>query len=216
MSARAAAVFDLDGTLLRGTSSERLLLPWLARRRVVGVTQLASACARLASLPRRGTTVALRRNKRWLAGVRVELVVERIERFLDEVLMPRICPVVSNRLVQEMSRGARTWLLTGAPDVVGRAVASRLGMDGAVATALEVRDGRFTGEVAGRHVFGVVKRDALRDLAREESLDLRVSCGFADRASDVPFLECFGRAVAVRPDRRLQEVAHLRGWDVLR
>ena len=162
MSARSAAVFDLDGTLLRGTSSERLLLPWLARRRVVGVTQLAAACARLASLPRRGATAALRRNKRWLTGVRVELVVEPIERFLDEVLMSKICPVVADELFQEKSRGACTWLLTGAPDFIARAVAGRLGMDGAVATSLEVRDGRFTGEVSGRHVFAVAKRAAAR------------------------------------------------------
>jgi phosphoserine phosphatase len=88
-------------------------------------------------------------------------------------------------------------------------------MDGVVATELEVRDGRFTGENAGRHVFGDAKREALRDLANEESLDLAASCGFADRGSDVPFLECFGRAVAVRPDRRLRKIARRRGWDVL-
>lgn len=216
MSPRSAAVFDLDGTLVRGTSAERLLVPWLVRRGVVGWPQLASALGRLAHLPARGATFALRRNKRWLAGVRVERVLESLEQFLDEVLMPRICPVVASQLFQEKVRGARTWLLTGAPDFVGRAVANRLGMDGAVATGLEIRNGHFTGEISGRHVFAAAKRDALHELARELAVDLTRSSGYADHRSDVFFLECFGRAVAVRPDRQLARTARLRGWDVLR
>jgi HAD superfamily hydrolase (TIGR01490 family) len=210
-----AAVFDLDGTLVRGTSAERLLVPWLVRRGVVGWPQLAAAIGGLARFPGRGATFALRRNKRWLAGVRVERVVESLEPFLDEVLMPRICPVVSSRLIEEQSRGARTWLLTGAPDFVGRAVASRLNMVGAVATGLEIQNGRFTGEISGRHVFAAAKRDALHDLAREHAVDLAASSGYADHGSDVHFLECFGRAVAVRPDRRLARTARERGWEVL-
>ena len=33
---KRGAVFDLDGTLIRGTSAERLLVPYLVRRGVVG------------------------------------------------------------------------------------------------------------------------------------------------------------------------------------
>ena len=216
MSSSSAAIFDLDGTLVRGTSAERLLVPWLVRRGVVGWPQLASALGRLARLPSRGATFALRRNKRWLSGVRVDRVLEGLERFLDEVLMPRICPRVASRLFQEQSRGARTWLLTGAPDFVARAVANRLRMDGAIATGLEIHDGLFTGEISGRHVFATAKRDALHELAHEHAVDLAASSGYADHGSDVPFLDCFGRAVAVRPDRRLARTARQRGWDVLR
>jgi putative phosphoserine phosphatase/1-acylglycerol-3-phosphate O-acyltransferase len=89
-------------------------------------------------------------------------------------------------------------------------------MDGAVATALAIHDGCFTGEISGRHVFAAGKRDAVYDLAREHMLDLEASSGYADHRSDVPFLECFGRAVAVRPDRQLERTARARGWDVLR
>lgn len=216
MSVLRAAVFDLDGTLVRGTSAERLLVPWLARRRVVGAPQLASFCARLARLPFHGRTVALRTNKRWLRGVLVARVLELVDEFVDGVLAPRICPLVLAELREQQTRGARTWLLTGTPDFVARVVAERLGMDGAVATQLEVRDGCFTGEIAGRHVFAEAKRDELAALVAAEALDLPASAGFADHGSDVSFLECFGRAVAVRPDRRLDEVAALRGWEVLR
>jgi len=214
-TSRSAAVFDLDGTLVRGTSAERLLLPWLVRRRVIGWAQLGRALARLVSSPVRGRTVAVRRNKRWLAGVPVEQVLGCLQEFLDERLAPRLCPRVLARLGELRQAGARTWLLTGAPAFVARAVAERLGMDGWVGTALAVRDGRFTGEIAGRHMFGEVKRDALLEIAAAHALDLGSSWGFADHGSDVAFLECFGRAVAVAPDRRLRKVALARGWSVL-
>jgi HAD superfamily hydrolase (TIGR01490 family) len=213
---RAAAIFDLDGTLLRATSAERLLLPWLLRRRVIGVPQLGSAFARLASLPLRGPAAALRGNKRWLAGVRVEHVLEQMHEFTEQVLTPRICPLVLAELPKHRARGATIWLLTGAPASVGRAVADWLSMDGAVATELEVSAGRFTGEIAGRHVFAHAKCEALAELAEARMIDLRASCGFADRGSDIPFLACFGRAVAVRPDRRLRREARRRGWIVVR
>jgi HAD superfamily hydrolase (TIGR01490 family) len=215
-SEHSAAVFDLDGTLIRGTSAERLLVPWLVRRRVIGPRQLGTALARLASLPLRGRTVAVRRNKRWLADVPVEDVLACMQPFLDERLMPRLRPMVLERMDRLRARGARTWLLTGAPDFVARAVAERLGMDGWAATALEVVRGRFTGEIAGRHVFGEAKREALTHIAAAHALDLRASSGFADHGSDIAFLECFGHAVAVSPDRRLRRVARGRGWDVLR
>jgi HAD superfamily hydrolase (TIGR01490 family) len=213
---RAAAVFDLDGTLLRGTSAERLLLPWLLRRGVIGASQLMCAFRRLASLPLRGSAVALRGNKRWLAGVRVERVLENVPLFVQEVLAPRICPLVLAELRNHRAGGATIWLLTGAPAFVGRAVAEWLGMEGVVATEVEVSAGRFTGEIAGRHVYAEAKCEALAQLAEARGIDLRASYGFADHGSDVPFLECFGRAVAVRPGRRLRREARRRGWTILR
>jgi HAD superfamily hydrolase (TIGR01490 family) len=211
-----AAVFDLDGTLVRGTSAERLLVPYLVRRRVVGASQLAAAFLRAATLPLRGPTAALRANKRWLAGVAVERVHDCMHDFFADELAPRLCPLVLEEMDSLRASGARAWLLTGAPDFVARTVAERLGMQGIVATVLAARDGRFTGEIAGRHVYAERKRDALAELAVANALDLAASTGFADRGSDVAFLECFGRAVAVGADRRLRARAREQGWDVIR
>jgi HAD superfamily hydrolase (TIGR01490 family) len=212
----SAGVFDLDGTLVRGTSAERLLVPYLVRRRVIGWRQLAKALARLATLPRRGSAAAVRANKRWLAGTPVALVEGCMHDFFDDRLAPRLCPLVLAEMSALRARGARLWLLTGAPEFVARIVVERLGMDGAVATALEVEGGRFTGEIAGRHVYAEAKRQALAELASARGLDLASSAGFADRGSDVAFLECFGRAVAVGADRRLRATARRRGWTMLR
>lgn len=212
---RPAAVFDLDGTLVRGTSAERLLVPWLVREGVIGARQLASAAALAAAYPFLGRTRALRRNKRWIGGVPVKEVAARMDTFLDRVVGPRWCAPALERMEELRAAGHGVYLLSGAPDFIVDAVAMRLRADGVVATPMEVRAERFTGRMAGTHVFADAKVDALRALARERDLDLSASWGFADHLSDVPFLSAFGNAVVVDPGAELLRVARERGWGVI-
>ncbi len=212
---RRAAIFDLDGTLVRGTSAERLLVPWLVKQGVIGARQLASAAALAAAYPLLGRTRALRRNKRWISRVPVDAVASRMERFLDVVIATRWCTPVLDRLGKLRCLGHRIFLLSGAPDFIVEAVGARFGVDGVVATPMEVRDSLYTGRLGGAHVFADAKLTALRALARERALDLDVSWGFADHLSDVPFLEAFGHPVVVSPSRELRKVAEQRAWQVV-
>jgi len=213
---KPAAVFDLDGTLIRGTSAERLLVPFLVRRGVIRARQLSAALGVAVTLPLVGRTQALRRNKRWLAGVRVGAVVSRMGEFLDQVVSARWCAGTVARLVTLKNEGVSTFVLSGAPDFIVHAVGNRFGVEGVVGTKMEVRDGRFTGRLAGPHRFADAKRDAALALARKYDLDLETSWGFADHLSDVAFLECFGKPVVVEPSVQLLRVAEERGWEVAR
>jgi HAD superfamily hydrolase (TIGR01490 family) len=212
---RLGAVFDMDGTLVRGTSVERLLLRYLIRARVVGTRQVVAAAVLAAGWPFLGYTRALRRNKRWLAGVPTEAVRSRMDAFLDQAVAPRWCGPLMDRMEALRSDGVALFLLSGAPDFLVAAVAERLEVAGWVGTEMEVVDGRFTGRLAGTHRFGSAKREALHALARECGLDLERSWGFADHETDVAFLESFGRPVAVDPDAGLRRVAEARGWPVV-
>jgi HAD superfamily hydrolase (TIGR01490 family) len=211
----AAAVFDLDGTLLQGTSAERLLVPFLVRRGVVRWRSLMAALARVATLPLAGPTRALRRNKLWLAGAGEEDVICAMPEFLEAELAPRWRASALAEIHRFRRAGIPIALLSGAPDFVADVVSRHLGMDAAVGTPMEVQDGRFTGRLSGPHTFGEGKREAVTQLAGRLGFDPTVSFGFADHGSDVPFLECFGHPVAVSPDARLRRVARSRGWEVL-
>lgn len=212
---RPAALFDLDGTLIRGTSAERLLVPWLVRAGVIGPRQLAAAAALAAAWPLIGRTRAVRRNKRWLTGVEAEAVLSRMDAFLDEVVAPRWCAPALARLEELRAEGVAVFLVSGAPDFIVRAVSERLGAEGFVGTPMEVREGRFTGRLCGPHCFAAAKVDALLALAREHELDLASSWGFADHATDVAFLRGVGHPVAVEPAEALLRVAQEGGWEVI-
>lgn len=211
----SAAVFDLDGTLVAGTSAERLLVPYLWRHGILGPRQVFRALLTAAALPAVGPTRALRGNKRYLSGLETEAVAAALPRFVTRVILPRINPRVLARVEEHRRRGDVLHLLTGAPDFLADAVAGYLGLSGWTGTELARRDGRFTGSLAGPHLFGVAKREALEVLAREKGLDLQASTGFADHGTDVHFLGCFGTPVAVTPDRDLRRHARHRGWEVL-
>jgi putative phosphoserine phosphatase/1-acylglycerol-3-phosphate O-acyltransferase len=212
---RPAAVFDLDGTLVRGTSVERLLVPWLVRRGVIGARQLTGAALVAAAYPFLGRTRALRRNKRWISGVEVAAVEAHMEVFLDEAVAPRWRRPVVTRMEELRTSGHALFLLSGAPDFVVRAVGDHLRVDGVTATPMEIVGGRFTGRLAGAHVFGSQKLTALRRLAEEHELDLQASWGFADHLSDVDFLAGFGTSVVVDPGSRLRRIAEARGWELV-
>ncbi len=212
---RPAAVFDLDGTLLPGTSAERLLVPYLVRAGLVGARQLAAALEAFATLPVRGYHRAVRANKRYLRGVRTAELGHCMAEFLERVLRPRLCPAVLGRLESLRERGYTICLLTGAPEPVARAVARGLGMTDGLGTALEEDDGTLTGRIRAPHYFGAAKRAGVTTLTARHDIDLRRSVAFADHAADVAFLACFGNPVAVRPRGSLRREALRRGWELL-
>jgi len=212
---RSAAVFDLDGTLLPGTSAERLLVPYLVKVGLVGARQLAAALEGVMALPVRGYHRAVRANKRYLRGVAAADLARCMGEFLDSVLRPRLCPLVLGRLESLRERGFTTCLLTGAAEPVARAVARGLGMSDGLGTALEEDGGMLTGRIRGPHYFGTAKRAGVAELTARHEIDLRSSVAFADHGADVAFLECFGNPVAVRPRRSLRREAMRRGWELL-
>jgi len=212
---KRAAMFDLDGTLIRGTSAERLLVPFLLRRGVLGPRQVAAALTTAVKLPIVGRTAALRRNKRYLVGLDVDAVREHVRDFLSEILESRFNGSVVRRLLELRERGYVVCLLTGAPDFLADAVRRRFEMRDGLGSALEVRDGHYTGRLSGLHYYGEAKEWGARELARRHHVDLKRSFAFADDATDVPFLDCFGHPVAVEPHPALRRVAQRRGWEVL-
>ncbi len=209
------AIFDLDGTLIAGTSAERLFVPFLARRGALGPRQWIPFLSELLPLPLVGRTRAMRRNKRYLTGLEIG-EVERLTRdFLITTLRARYHEGTIARLRRLREEGKVVCLLTGAPDFLADAVAEDLGIAVASGTRLDTRDGRYTGRLAGPHWFGPAKVEGVRELAREHDLDLDRSFGFADHVQDIPFLGCFGHPVAVDPHPGLREHAEAHGWEIL-
>jgi len=210
-----AACFDLDGTLLVGRSAERRLTSWLARRHELRAQSLARSLARAATLPWRGTGHALRSNKLHLAGVSAPALHVLAARFVESILVPALNPRVLEEVARARAAGARLFLLTGAPDVIAGAVSRHLSFDGHLGTRLEVREGRFTGELAGPHWFGPTKVRGVAQLAARWGFDPAHAWAFADHEADVPFLSVFGRPVAVNPHPGLRRAAVQKGWEII-
>ncbi len=228
---RPAACFDIDRTLVVGTSLERCFLRLAWRKRAIGPTALGrnllsglralglsagEAFPIPAGLPfvTRLRYAFLSGNKAYLQG----LSLERCRALAEEAFHREVFPRLSSRGVEILRRhqaeGRYVILFSGTLDFLGEPLRTYLSADYLLAARPEVRDGVLTGRLIGPHPYGEAKRALLLALADREGLDLERSYAYADHHSDIPFLACVGHPVAVNPDRRLARAAGRRNWTV--
>jgi phosphoserine phosphatase len=105
--------------------------------------------------------------------------------------------------------------VSASPEDIVLPLAEHLGVDGAIASRVEVDDeGRYAGEMEF-YAYGPFKAEAMQELAEAEGFDLAESSAYSDSYTDLPMLEAVGHPVAVNPDRVLAKVAREREWEVM-
>ena len=82
-------------------------------------------------------------------------------------------------------------------------------------TKVRQRNGRYTGSVEGGMCQGVGKAERARAVLAARRYDPAQCYAYGGTASDIPFLELFGRPHAVDPDPRLAAEARRRGWPII-
>lgn len=215
---RPAAFFDLDRTLVSGSSGFSILIEMtragIIRRRQLARDTVVSARFRLWGLDDATADTVRARVGGYVAGVPQARLRALSEAVLDRVL-PRVYPQVIARARAHQAAGEPVYLVTASSQEFAEVIAAALDLDGAIGTRSEVIDGHYTGRPGGPFVYGPGKVDALSELAALNQLDLERSTAYSDAISDLPMLRAVGRAVAVNPDRQLARIARDEGWEVL-
>jgi phosphoserine phosphatase len=103
--------------------------------------------------------------------------------------------------------GYKTAILSGGFTYFARHLQVRLGIDYIYANELDIVDGRVTGEVKGTVVDGERKAELLRELARDEGVDLEQVIAVGDGANDLPMLSIAGLGIAFRAKPLVQQSA---------
>jgi HAD superfamily hydrolase (TIGR01490 family) len=141
------------------------------------------------------------------------------ERFLQEVIRPRI-PADARALLQQHRDAGHMLVLTTATNrVVSALTATDLGVDHYLATEVEVIDGLFTGRTQGVLNMRTGKVDRLRAWLQGQGQTeavLKQAAFYTDSINDLPLLSVVRRPVVVDPDSRLESAALRKGWKVLR
>jgi HAD superfamily hydrolase (TIGR01490 family) len=217
---RAAAFFDLDKTLMAGSSgmqfarvatqhgivSRRLLASW-------GVEHLRY---RLRGTTDERTTEVLRVARDLISGVPARSL-ERMNPEVMAAILPRVYPQMLDEVYAHQDAGRATFIVSAAGNGVVEPLAAVLGMDGGIGTRYEVgEDGAFTGRFDGPFVYGPGKVEAMEAFAAEHGIDLAASYAYSDSISDLPMLRAVGHPVVVNPDPPLAEIAREEGWQTMR
>jgi HAD superfamily hydrolase (TIGR01490 family) len=215
----AAAFFDLDRTLMAGSSgfhwARAAYRAGLVSRRQIAVDTWANVQFRLRGATDAETDEIKGRLGEWLAGRRVK-DLERLAPAVLAGVLPRLYPTMLQIAYDHQDAGRPVYICTAASQGTADMLAHVLGFDGAAGTGLEERGGVYTGRLDGPFCYGEGKPVRMRQLADEQGLALERSYAYSDSASDVPMLRAVGHPVAVNPDAELARVAVAEGWDVLR
>lgn len=208
------AIFDIDGTLVRG-SSERLFWRFLARNGCQGPEQIAAFVLFLLRYLPTGGVHTLKKNKAYLTGLAVEEVAELARELVATQLADRLYAPAVARLKLHQQRGHTVVLMSGTIEPVARALAEHLGVRHVCATLCAQRRGRYLAQPPETHPFGAAKLSLASQLAVELGFDLRQASAYGDSAQDLYLLEAVGHPVAVCPDRVLHARAVARDWEIL-
>ncbi len=215
---KAAAFFDLDRTIIGGSSV--FAFGWVAYRNGMMPTgQLLKDAASAVVFKMSGAS-----------DDKTETVKNRILQAIEGVPVAAFTDVADEvipKLLHDVRREARglidlhadagrsTYIVSASPVEIVSRFSDEMEMTGGIGTVSEIDGGVYTGQLAAPFCYGEGKAEAIVAVAESEGYDLSHSYAYTDSAGDLPMLEIVGHPVAVNPDRALESIAYARGWPIV-
>ena len=214
---QAAAIFDLDRTLLSGASGS----VYSEAMRDVGVLPAKTNPAEgvlfgLFNLIGENwpTMMVTRQAARVSKGWKIAKV-EAAAQLAASELAERVLPYAAAKLAEHRAEGLALILATTTPHDLVKPLADALGFDHVVATRYGRAGDVYDGTIDGEFVWNRGKARAVRELCDAEGYDLEQSHAYSDSYYDIPLLSMVGHPHAVNPDPRLAAIATVRRWPSL-
>ncbi len=219
-SGRGAAFFDLDKTLMQGSSgfqfARAVREAGLISRRQLASDAMANLRFRLHGASDEESEALRIRIATSLEGVRVR-DLDRLGVRVMQRILPRLYPQMLTIAYTHQDAGRPAYIVTAAAQDMAEVLARVMTFDGALGSSLsEVEDGIYTGRPTGSFLYGGAKAVAIQHLAARDGLDLSACYAYSDSVSDAPMLRAVGHPVVVNPDADLEQLAGEEGWEVLR
>ena len=214
----AAAFFDLDGTLIKGSAN----IPFAVAGFKAGFVtpkELFIDFRNGVSFLLKGATdersaEVRERILRAVEGHPQSKVAGLADHFIDK-LIAQVTPQAADALEQHAAAGQARVILSASPTEIVSRLADELGLEFGVGTTAGTTDGIYDGTLIGPFCYREGKAEILRDLADEQGWDLSACYAYSDSISDLPMLEAVGHPVAINPERELLELAEARGWEII-
>ena len=216
MTDATGAVFvDLDRTLIRSASGPILQAAMVTQGVLSEGRKLPGEKYLYAFYNTFGETVAfmsLARAAARLMKGRSADAVRRAGESAVEPLIDLVQPWALESLGRHRAEGRLLVLATTSPLDLVAPLAEALDFDDVIATRYDQVDGTYTGRLVGRFAWGMGKRDAAREWAAANGVDMADCHAYSDSVFDVPLLGAVGHPHPLNADPRLAAVAMTRRW----
>jgi HAD superfamily hydrolase (TIGR01490 family) len=223
---KAIAVFDLEGTLFKRSSNFMHEIRNSRKRGVMSRVKVAIfdislmmilICYKMLLVGELEMRAAIiKRMSALLKGSAEREVAQRAKVFASKY-MDLLRPEISRVLQDHKTKGHTTILLSGTLQPYVEAVKQELGIDIAIGTEREIRDGYYTGRLASVPCLGERRAHVLSELINklDYKINLAESFAYGDAIFDKYFMGMVGNPIAVHPDKKLTEYAKEHCWRVV-
>jgi HAD superfamily hydrolase (TIGR01490 family) len=214
---KSAAFFDLDRTIIATHSATVFTGPLFRGGLITRRDVLRASYAQFVYLIGGADHAQSERVRIFLSSLIAGWDVAQVEQIISETLHELVSPTVyaeALELIDEHHRAGRDVVIVSASgEALVRPIAEMVGADHVIATRLETKDGKYTGEIE-YYAYAENKASSMAKLAAAEAYDLSRSYAYSDSVTDIPMLEAVGHPVAVNPDKALRRHAIEQRWTV--
>ena len=216
--ATAAAFFDLDKTIIAGSSTlvmgrtlmkDGLISPTTVVKSLYAqvVYQLVGADHEKMEQMRHA---AIELTKGWEA--------ERVRRLVRETMETVIAPLAYAEAIDligdHQQAGRDVWIISSSGEEIVEPFAEFLRVRDVIATRSGIDDAGCYDGTLEFYAYAGAKATAIRQVADVRGYDLDACFAYSDSITDLPMLSVVGHPVAVNPDRELRAAATAMSWTV--
>ena len=219
LTTKRAAFFDVDNTLIRGSTIYFLGRGMYQRgyftKKDISRFVLANLRFRLTGKENKDEIQRFQDAATdFIGGHNVKDIEAIAQEIYDEYVSPAMWQGTIDIAQALEAEGIEVYLVTAAPEDMAVLIAKRLGLTGALGSKAEIENGTYTGRMNGALLHGKEKAIAVTELAKEKGFNLSECFAFSDSNNDLPLLLCFGHPSAINPDALLGLRAMAEGWPI--
>ncbi len=215
--AKIGAFFDFDGTLIDGFSAAAYFSD-----RIKGRHMTTSEIVETVKLTRKKdisdddfTKIIGDGIMQW-AGIEEEELRQLWRRLWFDKVAPNMFPEMWKVVQAHKRMGHTIAIASSATPYQIEPLAEEYGIEHILATQPRIRNGKLTGGLVGKPLWGPGKANAVKAFAKKQKIDLSASYGYANGDEDILFLQTLGCPTAVQPKPKLEKVAEDSDWPTLR
>jgi HAD superfamily hydrolase (TIGR01490 family) len=219
LTSQRAAFFDVDNTLVRGSTLYFLGRGMYQRgfftKADISRFVVANIRFRMTGTEKQEVIEKFQKAATdFIGGHAVDDIKKIGEEIYDEFVSPKLWQGTYEIAQSHLDNDEEVWLVTAAPQDMADIIAQRLGFTGALGSKAHVEDGIYTGTLDGKLLHGNEKAVAIKKLADLRGFNLAECYSYSDSHNDIPLLQAVGHPCAINPDAVLRIRALAEGWPI--
>ena len=149
-------------------------------------------------------------------GMTQNEINEVIHPFVEKIIEPMINIFALKLLHEHYEKGHEILLASATNELIVKPIAKRLEIKNVIATKVEFKNNKCTGEFIPPSALGEGKLQLVKFWMEDKQRNSfsRVTF-YSDSINDLPLLEAVELPIAVNPDQTLDGIARDRGWKII-